>query len=82
MSWHYQIRRRKLPREKEHLEQPYAYEIVEAFGDITPEGFKQFGETINAIAPYGDTKEELIRDLEMMLADAVKYHILEEDTSQ
>jgi hypothetical protein len=62
MSWHYQVRRR------EDKGDVY-FDIVEIYTD--PPGW-----TRDSIAPIGDSPEELMRVLEMMLADAKKYPVL------
>jgi len=64
MSWHYRIRRREAPDKKE-----YIYDIVEYYKN--PKGWTKDG-----MAPYGESKKELIHVLEMMLADAKKYPVL------
>jgi hypothetical protein len=61
MSWHYRIRRRVIGEEK-------IFDIVEIY---TTAGY-----TINGITPMGNTKKELFKELEMMLADAKKYPVL------
>ena len=59
MSWHYQVRRRVIDGEK-------VFDIVEKYG-------KSIGWTENSIAPWGESKKELIHVLEMMLVDAKMY---------
>lgn len=64
MNWHYQIRKR------EDKGQVW-YDIVEVYpGPI--------GWSCDSQAPTGETQEELIRTIEMMLADAKKYPVLED----
>jgi hypothetical protein len=63
MSWHYRIRKRKAPENKK-----YIFDIVEFYGKRSW--------TVQGIKPYGDTKEELIQELERMLSDAKKYPVL------
>lgn len=64
MSWHYQIRKRVIDKEE-------VFDIVERYSN--PDGW-----TVEGMKPVGDTKEEIIRDIEMMLADAKKYPVMEE----
>lgn len=64
MSWHYQIRKR------EDKGQVW-YDIVEVYTD--PMGWSR-----DSQAPTGETPEELMRTIEMMLADAKKYPVLED----
>jgi hypothetical protein len=61
MTWHYQVRQR------EDTGTIY-FDIAEVYTD--PDG-----STINSIAPIGDTKDELILVLEMVLRDAKKYPV-------
>jgi len=63
MSWHYQIRKRVIDKEE-------VFDIVERYSN--PDVW-----TVEGMKPVGDTKEEIIRDLEMMLADAKKYPVME-----
>lgn len=65
MSWHYQIRKRTDKGQA-------LYDIVEIY--IKPKR----GWTINSQAPQGETRAEVIRDLEMMLRDAKRYRTLVE----
>jgi hypothetical protein len=75
MSWHYQVRH--------HIDKgENLYQIVEVYGDYTPKGFKQFAVTERAITACGTTKEELIRELKMMLADAKQYPVIEVEEDQ
>lgn len=62
MSWHYRVRRRKF------LDK-WVYDIVEVY--TNPKGW-----TDNSMAPRGDTRRGLIKDLERMLEDAKKYPTL------
>lgn len=64
MSWHYQIRRRKCM-------DGWAYDIVEAYG-------KPFGYTELGVAPFGESRKEIIKCLENMLNDAKKYPTITE----
>ena len=58
MSWHYQARRRT-------LEGRYWYDIVEVY--------RRVGATIDGVKPGGETKAELVAELERMLADVQRY---------
>jgi len=61
MSWHYQVRRKKIGTKWE-------YDIVEVYtGNVHTE---------RGISAIGNTKKELIQDLERMLADAKKYRTI------
>lgn len=64
MSWHYQMRKRIIDDEE-------IYDIVEIYDQDNVW-------TMDGIAPIGNTKEELIQDLERMISDANKYPILED----
>lgn len=46
------------------------YDIVENFG--------KYGYTVDGMSPYGDTRAEIIRCLEMMLNDAKHFRTLVE----
>ena len=63
MSWHYRIRKRIIEGE------PW-FDIVEWYG---PKQERKGTWTKGCISPGNETKEGLIRDLEMMLADAKKH---------
>jgi len=63
MSWHYRIRKRIIEWEA-------VFDIVEMYGGPN----KMWTE--NGMRPFGNTRKELIRDLERMLADAKKYPVL------
>ena len=60
--WHYQIRRRVINGEKE-------FDIVENYDTIG--AWTECG-----VSPIGNTKKELLVDLERMLEDAKKYPVL------
>ena len=60
MSWHYQIRKCKSGK---------WYDIVEVYTN-------GIGHTIEGMKPEGESRKEVIRVLEMMLADAHKYKTL------
>lgn len=61
MSWHYQIRKRIIDGQK-------VFDIVERYGkDMW---------TVRGMNPTGESKAEVIRDAERMLADAKKYPVL------
>ena len=60
MSWHYQIRQRTLE------DKTIWYDIVEVYTG-------ELGNTIEGMKPEGESVEEVIHVLEMMLADAKKY---------
>jgi hypothetical protein len=62
MSWHYQIRKRIIRDQS-------VFDIVEKYDN--PSGW-----TVEGMRPFGISKKELIRDLEMMLADAKRYKVL------
>ena len=64
-TWHYQILKHDLDKD-ERLHYYVLHEVFNKPRDWTAEG----------IMPIGDTVEELIHDLEMMLADAKKYKVL------
>lgn len=64
MSWHYCIRKRTDKGQD-------WYDIVEYYDN--PEGW-----TKDSISPSGETPGEVIKCLEMMVADAKKYDILTE----
>jgi hypothetical protein len=68
MTWHYKAGRFKNP------DGSYHYQVIEWYvpDHSTDEAGMDVGWT-DAITPSGDTKQELIRDLEMMLED-VKHH--------
>lgn len=66
--WHYQIRKRT--GTDYHGERWTTYDIVENYG--------KHGHTMEGMRPFGSTKEELIKTLEMMLADAKHYRTLVE----
>lgn len=63
--WHYQIAHRVLPG-GDHW-----YAIREVYDGMSW--------TAGDIAPGGDTRDELIADLKMMLADAERWPVLELD---
>ena len=58
MSWHYQARRRT--DKGQHW-----YDIVEVY--------QRAGATIDGVKPGGETKAELVAELERMLADVQRY---------
>lgn len=64
MSGHYQVRKRTLKGE-------IFFDLVEVYDNPT-------GWTVDAM-PCGESYEEVIRCLEMMLADAKKYPVLEDE---
>jgi len=64
MSWHYQIR-------KQENKGKIWYDIVEYYEN--PKGW-----TVDGMAPCGETPEGVIECLEMMLADAKKYPVLQD----
>jgi len=64
MSWHYRVRKRMVNGEK-------LFDIVEMY--TKPRGWTKDG-----MKPVGNSKKEIIRDLEMMLGDAKKYSVLDE----
>lgn len=64
MSWHYQVRERTLDGKK-------WYDVVECYEDFN-------GWTESSMSPCGESKEEVIKLLEMMLSDAKHYPVLEE----
>ena len=64
MSWHYQIRKRT-QNDRD------VFDIIERY--VNPDGW-----TAREIAPCGETAEELVCDLEMMLNDARKHPVFEE----
>lgn len=68
MSWHYQIRKRIIGEDE-------FYDIVEMYHD---DNGNHTGWTIDSMSPNGNTKEELIKDIEMMLADANKHPVFED----
>ena len=72
MSWHYQATHRT-----DHGED--VYEVREIYPDSPwgAEGRPVY--TANAVAPYGATKEELLRVLVRMLDDIVRFPVLEVD---
>ena len=61
--WHYQARRRT-----DHGEQ--YYEVIEVY--------REHGQTEDSVKPCGETKAELIADLERMLADVKRYRTIVE----
>lgn len=73
MSWHYRIRKRTINGK------PW-YDIVEYYFKPTPET-KGGGWTRDGMTPGGETRATLIRELEMMLADAKKYRTVVEKES-
>lgn len=62
MAWHYQVRRRKCCDN-------WVYDIVEVY--TKPKGW-----TESSMIPRGNTRREVIMDLERMLEDAKKYPTL------
>ncbi|MDD3897282.1 MAG: hypothetical protein PHU04_05620 [Candidatus Peribacteraceae bacterium] len=70
MTWHYQATHRVVDGHD-------VYEVREVYVGI--EGDDDVSWTMDAIAPFGNTKEELIECLELMLADVKKYPVLEVD---
>lgn len=62
MSWHYQVRKRVIKGQ-------VIFDIVEVYTD-------RLGWTRDSIAPYGESKAEVIQVLEMMLKDAKHYRTL------
>lgn len=68
--WHYQIRHRVL---KGKVDYEDFYDIVEVY-DIDG----KIGWTRDSMEPHGESKEEVIRDLKMMLHDAEKHPVLED----
>lgn len=67
MTWHYQVTKRKLP------DGTYWFEIREAYR----EGNEFIGWTENPITPDGESLEEVIKVLNMMLEDAKRFEVLE-----
>jgi len=67
MTWHYQATHRE-------CDGADIYEVREAYT-----GPAAVGWTEDAMSPSGTTLEELVEDLAMMLADVVKYPVLEVD---
>ena len=63
MSWHYQARRRT--DKGQHW-----YEVIEVYSDV--------GQTECSVKPGGETRAELIADLEQMLADVKRYRTIVE----
>ena len=61
--WHYQARRRT-------DEGQYWYEVIEVY--------HRLGQTADSVKPMGETKTELIADLERMLADVKRYRTIVE----
>lgn len=68
MSWHYQIRKRMVG-------DAVRFDIVEYYTDFA-------AWTENGMRPQGNTKSEVIRELERMLKDAKKYPILDDTKSE
>jgi hypothetical protein len=64
MSWHYRVRRREGPEKGKFI-----FDIVEMYN-------KPKGWTAEGMKPFGESKKELIWELETMLADAKKYPVL------
>lgn len=78
--WHYEVMKRtyKYFVTKNDIQNECdatTYEIYEYYPDSN-------NWTENSIKPSGDTKEELIRDLERMLKDANKYKTRDYDTGE
>jgi len=70
MTWHYQITKR--------IESDEAvFAIREVYMDVPVAGARLWTE--NAITPMGDSRAEIITCLEMMLADAKRYPVLDLD---
>ena len=65
MSWHYQIRRRKIGKDK----RDWWYDIVEVYT-------KPLGWTKNSMAPSGISRKDVSAELEMMLRDAKRHKTL------
>lgn len=63
--WHYRASKRKIPGTNE-----ICYGVIEYY--------QKCGWSENYEKPFGATKKELIRDLEMMLEDVKKYKTLDE----
>ena len=63
MSWHYQVR--KYTANGQDI-----FDIVEVFTNPT-------GWTESSIHAQGETKDDVIHELEMMLADARKFPVLD-----
>ena len=67
MSWHYQARCRT------YKGRPY-YEVIEVY--------KRIGPIVDAVTPGGETKAELVAELERMLADVQRYRTRVEKEDQ
>jgi cellulase/cellobiase CelA1 len=74
-TWRYQATHRTygLPDEVEHV-----YEVVEVYSYDDPDDGRGIGWT-DAVAPFGETKAELIECLRMMLADVEHFDVFELD---
>ena len=66
MSWHYQARRRT---DKGQC----WYEVIEVYHGA--------GQSADSVKPGGETKAELVADLEWMLADVKRYRTIVEKES-
>lgn len=75
MSWRYQATKRTVAGEE-------MYEVREVYPDVEVEGEKHTLWTESAMAPYGESKPELVRVLRMMLADVLRFPVLDLDKEQ
>ena len=73
MTWHYQVCKRKCPKTGEIM-----VGIVESY----PWGAKVTNDpmsmSVDYMSPYGHTKAELLRDIEMMWHDALRYPMVDD----
>lgn len=78
MPWNHRIRKQTVKLINGELED--VYDIVEAYYNTVEdaENFKQYAYTEDSIAPAGSSKEDLIKELEMML-DAINRPVIEEE---
>lgn len=90
--WHYSIFRTTIQYTKEQLKlfeldetDKYSYSIREYYpldkNDVKA-GHTKGGWTIDDIAPHGTNKEELIRELAMMLQDALTMGVRDSETGE
>ena len=90
MSWHYQIFRTTTKYTEEQRKmfdiqetEYHSYGIKEYYPlDEDDEPGDKADWTADDITPHGDDKEELIRDLEMMLEDAKKMGVRDSETGE
>ena len=76
--WNYRIIRRRNEHPIEDLVPEFYYEIHEVYYKKNKIDLW----TATSMTPYGESREDLIRGLQMMLHDAKKYPVLEEQKNK